>query len=514
MMQQELDAFVLSEGIAIGKPFFLEEESEIKLNSSKFDSSKELTKFKRAINKSKKQIIDLKKHLSDDDLHITFEILDTHLELLNDPTLLDAVEEKIVNENKGIESSFNEIIEEYKNKIKDPFFKERIKDIVDVFKRISSHIRVIKVEDFYKDEKSIIFLSSEIIPSDIYDVKENVKAFISLNGSFASHAAILARSRGVPFISKVDVKKLKSKNLNQIIVDGINGKIIINPTQNTLDKYLILKEKKKEEKINFNIKKNDLTKFFINITSAAEAKKALEDKISGIGLFRSEFLILENSGIPPSNKQYLIYKKIAKELKDKPFIIRLFDLGADKNFLNNEEVDFFSKRGAKFLIKNPKILKNQLIAILKSSVYKNIKILIPFVTSTYEIKYILKLIEDIKEDFKKKNIEYSDIQIGCMIETPAAAIECKEILKLVDFISIGTNDLSRYTLADNSLKFDEIPSALFKLIESVVKVAKRSRKDLYICGELASIPKFIEQFKELKIENFSINISSISQIDF
>lgn len=510
MKQNELDALVLSEGIAIGKPLFLE-ENDIELTTSNFDSNKELVKFKKAINKSKKQIVDLKKHLSDDDLHITFEILDTHLELLNDPTLLEEVEKKISLEKKDINTSFNEIIEDYKKKIKDPFFKERIKDIIDVFKRISSHIRSIKVEDIYKDEKSIIFLSKEIIPSDIYDVKENIKAFISLNGSFASHAAILARSRNIPFISKIDIDKLKKRDLNKIIVDGINKKIILNPTKETIDKYEVLIKKTKENKINFNLK-NEKVKFYINISNEDEAKFAKYEKISGIALFRSEFLILENKNIPSLNKQKLIYENIAKKLKDKPFIIRLFDLGADKNFLTNEKIDYFSARGAKFLIKNPNILKNQLTAILKASTYKNIKILIPFVTNALEIKFILKMIEEIKNSFKKKNIPYNNLSVGSMIETPAAALEINEIIKLVDFVSIGTNDLSRYTLADNSLTFDAIPKSIIKLIEMVVKASKKNRKDIYLCGELASIPKFIKQFKDLKINNFSINTSSISKI--
>jgi phosphotransferase system enzyme I (PtsI) len=511
MTQTQIDAFVLSDGIAIGKPFFLE-ENDIELSTSDIDTGKEILKFKKAINKSKKQIADLKKQLSDDDLHITFEILDTHLELLNDPTLLEEVEKKILLEKKNINLSFSEIIEDYKKKIKDPFFKERIKDIIDVFKRISSHIRSIKVEDIYKDEKSIIFLSKEIIPSDIYDVKDNIKAFISLNGSFASHAAILARSRNIPFISKIDIDKLKNKDLNKIIVDAVNGKIILNPSDETIEKYQILQEKNKENKINLNIKTNDQIKFYINISNEEEAKFAKFEKISGIGLFRSEFLILENKSIPSLSKQQLIYESIAKSLNDKPFVIRLFDLGADKNFLTDKKTDYFSSRGAKFLIQNINILKNQLTAILKASTYKNIKILIPFVTNADEIEFILNIIHEIKVSFQEKNINYNNLSVGSMIETPAAALEINEIIKLVDFVSIGTNDLSRYTLADNSLTFDIVPKAIIKLIEMVIKAGTKNRKEIYLCGELASIPKFINQFKELKINNFSINTSSISKI--
>ncbi len=508
-----LHANILSEGIAIGKPIFLGSKDYIAHNlTTKEEIKKEIKKYKAALKKSEQQILDLKKNLAIDKLSITFDILNTHLELLKDPLIAKEIENRIIKDKKNVEAIFEDILLEYQKKIKDAFFKERIKDIKDVFKRISTHLRSIKVNSIKKN-KNAVFLSNEVIPSDVFSVdKEKVSAFISYTGGYASHAAIIARSKNIPFVSKVNIEKLKKTNLKKIIVDAVSGKIILNPTSITLNKYLKFKEKLDFQKLTNRVFDHKNIQLFANISSIDDVDLVIKNKAKGIGLFRSEFLILEKQKILNEKEQFEIYKNIAGRLQNKPFIIRLFDIGGDKNL---EDLNFKSSdRGIKFLLKHKKILKDQIKAVLKANLYGNISILLPLVSDAEEIKQVKKHISEIKKDLIKANLVIKNIKIGSMIEVPSAAFMIEDIIKHVDFVSIGTNDLTRYMLAldYNSEKFDKIHPSVAKLIEMIVATAKKYKKTAIICGEAASLKCNIQKLLDLKIFNFSIAVKKLSSI--
>ena len=511
-MSKEFEGSVLSKGIAIGRPLFLDSEDifdESEINEK--DTEKEIEKFKKALKKSIDQIEDLRKTYKDYKLDITNEILNTHLEILSDPELFKKVQGKIKNQKKSIQTAFSDIILEYKNKIKDPFFKERIKDIIDVFKRISKNLRLIKVKNFKKTKKNI-FISNEIIPSHVFELdNKNVLAFVSKNGSYTSHSAIIARSKNIPFLSKIDIDKFKKLKLSKIIVDANLGKIIINPTKEILDFYKKSQSSKKVEKFendkNFNI--------FANITNEKEIDSIINKDIKGIGLLRTELLFLEKQNFPNENTQAEIYSNIAKKLKNKPFVIRLFDFGADKKFpyiSSSDELDsgYFGLRGVRFLLKHQKLLKDQIKAILKASLFGNIFILIPFVVDIEEITQIKKVLSEVQKELKNKNIKFSNVKIGSMIETPSAALLVEDILKIVDFISIGTNDLTRYTIAKDSFNSNELHPSIEKLISHISSAAKKQNKTMFLCGEIASNKKLHNLFLDLKIENLSMGAKHLS----
>ncbi len=510
------DGKILSKGIGFGTPVFLDTQNFFEENKiSKNEIEEEISKFKKAIKQSKNQILSLKKSLAKDKLSITFDILNTHLEILGDPLINQEVENRIKNDNKCIEAIFHDIILDYKNKIKDPFFKEKAIDITDVFKRILSNIRSIKVDVVKNFNSKSIILSDEIIPSDVFELDEMmISAFISMSGSYESHAAIIARSKNIPFLSKVDIKKLKNINFKEMIVDAISGRIIINPTKQTYEKYENLKKLISENRnLNEKIQIKKQCNLYANISNKNEIDLIVDKNICGIGLLRTELFFLGNKNIPDEELQFQVYKEIALKLKNLPFIIRLFDLGADKLFYHlavNNTCNFFDSRGINYLLKNKKILINQIRAILRASNFGNIFILIPFVKDVEEILLVKKYISKIQ---KEMNLEFSNIKIGSMIETPAAALIIDEIIKDVDFVSIGTNDLTRYTLASENFSSNQLHKSLIRLIETIVKTSRNNNKPIFLCGEITANKKIFNKLINLGISNFSIGIKHLKNFE-
>jgi phosphotransferase system enzyme I (PtsI) len=505
-----VQGYILSKGIAFGKPIFLDSKNVFEENKiSQNEIQEEILKFKKAVKQSKNQIIQLKKNLAKDELSITFDILNTYLEILTDPLINNEIETRIERNKKSIENVFNDIISDYKKKIKDPFFQEKILDITGVFKRILSNVRSIKVDIIKKHNFNSIILSNEIIPSDVFEIDGmNISAFLSSSGSYESHAAILARSKNIPFLSKIDVEKLRNISLKEIIVDANNGIVIINPTEKTFEMYKNVKKiAKKQKKSSVKSRVNKKYDFYVNISNEKEMNLILNKNVCGIGLLRTEMYFLGHKEIPSAEIQFQAYKKIAQKLKKRPFVIRLFDLGADKAFYgisNKETSGFFGDRGIKFLLKNKTILGNQIKAILKVSSFGNIYMLIPFVNSIEEILLTKELFYTLQ---KELNIDPSQkVKIGSMIETPAAALSVNEIIENVDFLSIGTNDLTRYTMASQNIQLNHLPKALEKLIQMVIKASKENNKPLFLCGEMTANQKLLNKLIGFGICNISFGI--------
>lgn len=507
-----LKGTTLSSGIGTGTPVFLKVDNIFEDHKiSKKDIKVEIKKYEDALEKSRIQIDEIKKSLSNDKLSITIDFLNTHLEILNDPIVIEDVKKRIKKDKKCVEAVFNDIVFEYKKKIKDPFFREKVSELADVFKRILKNIKAIKINSLKKIHSKSIIIANEIIPSDMFEMNSShIAAIISRSGSYDTHAAIIARSKNIPFLSKVNIEKLKYLNFKEMIVDATNGKIILNPTKSSYEKYenlnkpdpaLKIKRKKLKLKKQINI--------FANISNIKEVDALVARNFYSIGLLRTELLFLEHTkSMPTENMQFKVYKEIAQKLKNNPLIIRLFDLGGDKNFYNIQKktsYNFFSSRGIALLLKNKKALENQLKAILKASQFGKIYILIPFVKDIEEITKIKKIIQKLQKQLKI----ISDIKIGSMIETPAAALIADEIINEVDFLSIGTNDLSRYTLASESAGLKKMHPSLIKLLKMIVKSSKDFQKPLFLCGEMIVNKKILNELIDLGIKNFSVGIKHI-----
>jgi phosphoenolpyruvate-protein phosphotransferase (PTS system enzyme I) len=534
MKEITLKGSILSEGLAIGNLLFFSEaedtfqEKEILLDLV----DKEVFRFKEAVFKSRLDIKKLQKTFIKQDMSIIVEILNSHLEMLYDPWICQKVEEKIRLSRKSAESAFIEVMEEFKKKcdLTDPFFKERMKDIIDISRRILNHLRPFHKLNIKNIPFNSIVLTDEITPSDIVEADLKLtSAFVTQKGGHSSHAAIIARAKNIPYIANVDIQKIVKMDVKKIIVDAKSGFVIFNPTKNTLKKYekLLLQLQSVAKKL--EIKKSSFLqtkdkiniKIHGNIGRIDDINSLLKNKAEGVGLFRSEYLFLSEKDFPSEDMQYLIYKKMAKRLKKLSLVIRIFDFGADKNYIfgGNEKYSYLTQesnpalgcRGIRFLLKHPDILNTQIRAILRASYFGNIRILVPMLSDIMEFIEVKKRIQIIKKELLAQKTKIAEkVDLGCMIEVPSSAMMVDDFAKEADFLSIGTNDLTQYLLAIDSSNpnvsylYSRFPPALLRMLNLIVKASIKHKKRLILCGEIAADPKFTKLLLGLGIREFSL----------
>ena len=527
--KMELNGIVLSKGIVIGDICFLKNIilCNYKVPCFAIDENKvidEVNRYRIAINKSKKDINQLKsRYITNKSI---IEILNSQLEILNDPIITKHIEKKILELKKNSEFIFDLVLSKYKQQFKsinDLGFQEKLNDIISLSSRILSNLCKKKIMRTHYLKNKILVCDS-ITPYDFFDMR-GIIGIVSKKGGYTSHAAIISRSKNIPYIANIDVDKIDKISTSKVIIDGINGKIIINPMQNIINHYrhkkqkmlsyhTALQEKYKNEPYFSN--KSGLN-IYSNIEDSNDVNLVADYHSTGIGLFRSEYLCFMEKKIPTQEEQYQIYKKILEQIKDRPFVIRLFDIGNDK--LEKED-NKFGCNGIRYLFKKESVLKNQLKAILRvNSINNNIKILLPFITDVLEVKLLKKYISICKNELLEEKKEFSaDIQIGCMMELPCAILNIKAFVDYVDFFSIGTNDLTQYLLAiDRSnpcinYLCDAIHPIIFKLIFNMLEISNQYNKQVVVCGEMTYDIFILKILIGLGIKNFSINVRYIPSI--
>lgn len=529
----------ISKGIGIGFPiFFASADDEIpEIAIPKKEIDKEIERYRRALEQSRKDVEHLQKMSLHEGPPEIVAILGTHLEMMQDPMLTSVIEEKIREMQQNTESIFQHLIQEYKQRfstLQDSYFQERVRDIVDVSRRILGHLRPLERVKMAEMPHNSIILTHELVPSETVEANASlVSAFVTAAGGITSHAAIIARAKGIPYVANVDIKLLKRIELHSIIVDGSQGVVIINPTRQTLKKYQEMKrvhlEGYKLLKSASHLKGETIdgyeVRIFANLENPKEIDLLLKNGANGIGLFRSEYLFLARKEFPSEEEQFTIYKRMVKSLRGRPLVIRVFDIGGDKkidlspeapdaryfNAIGNELNPALGCRAIRFLLRFPNLLETQLRAILRASYYGEIHILIPMVSDLGELRQVREKIQIIREEFKKKGIKTAkEVPIGCMIEVPSSAIMCDALAQEADFLSIGTNDLVQYVLAadrsnpsTSDLYFSTHPSIL-RLIRMVVASANSARKPVILCGECAADPTMIPLLIGLGIREFSV----------
>ncbi len=529
----------ISKGIGIGFPIFFastdDDIPEIAIPKKEIDN--EIDRYRRALDLSRKDVENLQKMSLHEGPPEIVAILGTHLEMMQDPLLTSVIEDRIRQMQQNTESIFQHLIEEYKQRfstLQDTYFQERVRDIVDVSRRILGHLRPLERVRMSDMPHNSIILTHELVPSETVEANASlVSAFVTAAGGITSHAAIIARAKGIPYVANVDIKLLKRIELHSIIVDGSQGLVIINPSRQTLKKYQEMKrlhlEGYKLLKSASHLKGETIdgyeVRIFANLENPKEIDLLLKNGANGIGLFRSEYLFLSRKEFPSEEEQFSIYKRMVKSLRGRPLVIRVFDIGGDKkiellpenpdakyfNAIGNELNPALGCRAIRFLLRFPNLLETQLRAILRASYYGEVHILIPMVSDLSELRQVREKVQIIREDFKKKGIKTAkEVPIGCMIEVPSSAIMCDALAEEADFLSIGTNDLVQYVLAaDRSnpstadLYFSTHPSIL-RLIRMVVASANRARKPVILCGECAADPAMIPLLIGLGIREFSV----------
>ncbi len=418
----------ISKGIGIGMPvFFAGIDDDVPDSSiSPKEIDKEIHRYRRALDLSRKDVENLQKMSLHEGPPEIVAILGTHLEMMQDPMITNGVEQKIRETQLNTEMIFHHLIEEYKvrfSTLQDAYFQERIRDIVDVSRRILGHLRPIGRVRISEIPHNSIILTNELVPSETVEANSSlVSAFVTAAGGLTSHSAIIARAKGIPYVANVDVKLLKRIELSSLIVDGSQGIVIINPSRQTLKKYQELKkshlENYKQLKSAAHLKGETIdgyeVRIFANLENPKEIDLLLKNGASGIGLFRSEYLFLSKKEFPSEEEQFQIYKRMVKALRGRPLVVRVFDVGGDKKVDLSPELrdaKYFTSlgqeinpalgcRAIRFLLRYPEILEAQLRAILRASRFGEIHILIPMVSDITEMRQVREKIQAIRESLR------------------------------------------------------------------------------------------------------------------
>lgn len=534
MKEEVFNGIPVNKGIAIGILKMSSSKvigiSERQLTFDQIDG--EIKRYRMALEKSRLDIQELKGSYEKINNKVITSILDTHLQMLSDPLLVENVENKIREVKKNSETVVESVLTECKQKIScigNSFFKDRTQDINDVHKRVLGHLlEPQNLPDTFMG--NIILCGSEIMPSELIGSDKNIVAIISEKEGVCSHTAIIAKSKGIPYISRVKFSDIHIEH-QVVIVDADEGKIIVNPYSNTLEYYL--KKQSSVKRSDFEQKSffaTTLDGYNINISANAdssdEINTILEEGGNGVGLFRSEYLLLKSEKIPSEEEQFYIYRDLVQSLKGRPLTIRLFDIGGDKGVISfqerrvvkNKNSSPLGLRGVRLLLASEELLKDQIRAILRASCHGEIHILVPFVSDIHEFLEVKNILASLFFELKRSEPKLSMPNIGCMIELPSVALTVDLIAKEADFLSIGTNDLIQYLMGadrsnpDVAVLYTPYHPSLLRLLKIIVDAAKKSKKTINVCGELASYSNFIPFLVGLGINSFSVAVNSISEI--
>lgn len=521
-----------SPGIGIGKIFLFK---EVKLEIEKQnveDFNLELERFSNSIEKAKVEIDVLYDRTVKDVGEDEAEIFSAHKMMLEDPEFIKGVEEKIKGENANaewaVEETANAFISLFES-IEDEYLKARAADLKDVSSRV---LRILlnkeNVDLLSIDEKSVI-VSEDLTPSDTASMnKEMVVGLVTELGGRTSHTSIIARTLEIPAIAGIANITDKVNHGDTIVIDGDSGEIILNPTEEELDFYRkkLQAEERLKEQLKDMIGKETRSKdghkveLVGNIGTPSDIDKVLEKDGEGVGLFRSEFLYMDNDSLPTEDEQFESYKEVAVKLQNKPLVIRTLDVGGDKEipYLNlpKEMNPFLGYRAIRVGLDRPEILITQLRAIYRASHYGNVKIMFPMISSIEELRAAKKIAQEVRERLKEENIPFSDkVEIGIMVEIPAVAVHAKAFAKEADFFSIGTNDLIQYTTAVDrgnqniSNLYNQYHPAVLRLIKMTIDGGHESGIWVGMCGEAAGDKKLVPILLGMGLDEFSMSAGSI-----
>ena len=523
-----------SKGIGIGKALIIHKcknaVSRVKIK----DTEAEVDKFNEAVEKfiqETNELVDkLSQKLNGDDKNAL--VLKNQEYLIRDPEFTSGVISAITNDKLNAEAAVEDTCEMLKNiflSFNNDTMTQRVADIEDMKQRLIAIMQGQKHIDLTKLSDNTVIIADEIHPSMTANMDtEHIAGIISEKGGDTSHASILARALEIPAVLSVKDICSKIAEGEEVIVDGAYGEVFVNPTPITLKIYNKKKKAYDErvKELKKYIDKQTVTRdgrkvmLAANIGNADEAAKAVKAGAEGVGLFRTEFLFMNKQALPTDEEQYNEYKKAAVVLDGRQLTIRTLDIGGDKDIpymgLTKELNPFLGYRAIRFCLDRVDIFTTQLRAVLRASAYGNIRIMIPMITSVTEVQAVKKIINGICRDLDKKDIKYDkDIKIGVMIETPAAAIMADVLAHEVDFFSIGTNDLTQYTLAVDrgnenvAYLYSALNPAVIRSIKHIIECAHNAGIEAGMCGEAAADERMIPLLLNFGLDEFSVTVSRV-----
>lgn len=488
----------------------------------------ELKRLQRALDRTRQELTELKEHVRERIGDEQAFIFDAHLMMLDDQMLLSSLEKIIREEKVRTEwaiSRVNTHFETLFDSLTDEYFQQRKTDLSDVLARIYRNLE--RKRDKKEDsDKPTILVAHELLPSEValnLSRKKIIGMALDMGGQ-TSHTAILARSLGIPAVVGLHDISLQVKNGDYIIVDGTDGEVIVNPTpavrrefQSKKERYEVYqRELKKIARLKPETLDGARFKPLANIELPEEVEAAFSYGAEGIGLFRSEFIYLQRPSLPSEEDHLAIYQKMAASTHPRPVYIRTIDIGGEKSLpqlnIEKEPNPALGLRAIRFSLKNRELFRTQIRAILKASARKNVRLMVPMITEVEEVIELKRIVEELKGELKEKKVPFDEnMPIGVMIEVPAAAVLIESIIREVDYVSIGTNDLIQYYLAVDrgnesvSYLFKPHHPAVLRLLDRVIKVVNREGKEVTVCGEMAADPLSAIILLGMGLRTFSMN---------
>ncbi|HAB6392677.1 TPA_asm: phosphoenolpyruvate--protein phosphotransferase [Listeria monocytogenes] len=531
-MAKELKGIAASDGIAIAKAYLLVEPDLSYEKTEVTDVESEVKRFESALEVSRTELSMIREKAAKDLGEDKAQIFDAHLLVLNDPELTGPIEESIKNSKTNAETALQETTDMFIGMFKsmdNEYMRERAADIKDVRKRVLSHLLGVTIPNPALIDEEVVVVAADLTPSDTAQLNRNfVKGFVTDIGGRTSHSAIMARSLEIPaVVGTKEVTASVAKN-DIVIIDGLEGNVIIHPTEEQIAHYEKIKSDFALQQAEWDKLKNEKTvskdgvhvELAANIGTPNDLEGVISNGGEAVGLYRTEFLYMGRDNFPTEEEQFEAYKAVVSGMDGKSVVVRTLDIGGDKTLpyleLPEEMNPFLGFRAIRLCFANEELFRTQLRALLRASVYGNLKIMFPMIATVNEFRQARDILLDEKAKLKAAGTEVSDsIELGIMIEIPAAAVLADQFAKEVDFFSIGTNDLIQYTMAADRMNervsylYQPYNPSILRLVKMVIDASHKEGKWTGMCGEMAGDQTAVPLLLGLGLDEFSMSASSI-----
>ncbi|HEL8159988.1 TPA: phosphoenolpyruvate--protein phosphotransferase [Listeria monocytogenes] len=531
-MAKELKGIAASDGIAIAKAYLLVEPDLSYEKTEVTDVESEVKRFESALEVSRTELSMIREKAAKDLGEDKAQIFDAHLLVLNDPELTGPIEESIKNSKTNAETALQETTDMFIGMFEsmdNEYMRERAADIKDVRKRVLSHLLGVTIPNPALIDEEVVVVAADLTPSDTAQLNRNfVKGFVTDIGGRTSHSAIMARSLEIPaVVGTKEVTASVAKN-DIVIIDGLEGNVIIHPTEEQIAHYEKIKSDFALQQAEWDKLKNEKTvskdgvhvELAANIGTPNDLEGVISNGGEAVGLYRTEFLYMGRDNFPTEEEQFEAYKAVVSGMDGKSVVVRTLDIGGDKTLpyleLPEEMNPFLGFRAIRLCFANEELFRTQLRALLRASVYGNLKIMFPMIATVNEFRQARDILLDEKAKLKAAGTEVSDsIELGIMIEIPAAAVLADQFAKEVDFFSIGTNDLIQYTMAADRMNervsylYQPYNPSILSLVKMVIDASHKEGKWTGMCGEMAGDQTAVPLLLGLGLDEFSMSASSI-----